>query len=30
MEKYLVGSAIRNMILGKEPHYKDYVVVENK
>lgn len=27
MKKYLVGGAVRDMILGKEPHDKDYVVV---
>lgn len=27
MEKYLVGGAVRDMILGKEPHDKDYVIV---
>ena len=27
MKKYLVGGAVRDMILGKEPHDKDYVIV---
>lgn len=27
MEKYLVGGAVRDKLLGKEPHDKDYVVV---
>ena len=26
MKKYLVGGAVRDMILGKEPHDKDYVI----
>lgn len=29
MRTYLVGGAVRDMLLGKEPHDKDYVVVES-
>ena len=27
MKKYLVGGAVRDLIMGKEPHDKDYVVI---
>lgn len=27
MKKYLVGGAVRDMFLGKEPHDKDYVII---